>query len=612
MPTHGRSIYLHFFDRELGESVRNEVTDNDAQVALKLLILLTGSALNCSASILFESPAVNKSESLNGFTQLLIRSGHISVLSSHPTMTEFFESRTTLYSHDRDRYPMYFGEKIFIPEAVAIIPKSTSATHTLTRNLAAWGADPQSAGDRERDAKRVVLESLLRREDRAVTAALFSTATAASTHPEAAIGTIRRQISVEYTKHFMQSLNSDICTGLKGIQFFDVCASKYPSFDIPILKEVANIVGLRALIESDWNHFHDFWETTLQSARLDDGIIDFQSKISLFISTLVHMFINGKSNNIFSFRLGVIQVLRRLNSQFSYNELNIKHDFLSDAASRMETIMGTLSNNSEFSEAKAAARAQMEGKLSYDYLIVVATDIERESVFEKVKEIGNGITPHVGSGRAYYDLGFIYGSRIALVKVAMGSTTVGGSLSTTMRILPHLNPNYVIMVGIAFGVDQNKQTLGTVLIGRQILGYEQQRVGTTEDGDAKLLVPRGSKADASPVLVSLLEAAAGVWNAAPVEVGLMLSGEKLVDNVDFREQLKAIAGGEAVGGEMEGIGLVVAIAEKPTHWVVVKAICDWADGKKSEHKKERQSMAAKNAVSFVFRALQIVPDDEEK
>lgn len=90
MPTHGRSIYLHFFDRELGESVGSEVTENDAQIALKLLILFTGSALNCSASILFESPAINKSSSLNSLTTLLIRSGHISILSSHPTMAEFF------------------------------------------------------------------------------------------------------------------------------------------------------------------------------------------------------------------------------------------------------------------------------------------------------------------------------------------------------------------------------------------------------------------------------------------------------------------------------------------------------------------------------------------
>lgn len=506
---------------------------------------------------------------------------------------------------------MYFGKKILIPEAVAIIPKSTSATLTLTRNLAAWGSDPQSGGDRERDARRVVSESLPRREDRAVTAALFSTATAGSTHPEAAIGIIRRQISIEYTKHFMESLNSDICTGIRGIEFFDVCASKYPSFDIPILREIADTIGLGNLIQSDWNHFRNFWESNLQSSSSGENIREFQSQIELFGLTLANMFAINSSNDKWSFRLWVTQAIGRLNSQFSFSELDIKTDFLPVAASRMENIIGMFSNNIVFCQAKSAAREKMEGGFSYRYLLVCATEIERQSIVEKVKEIGNSITPHYGGGRAYYDLGFIQGSRIALVKVAMGSATVGGSISTTLRILTHLSPAYVIMVGIAFGMDEKEQAIGTVLVGRQVLGYEQQRIGTTDGGDVKL-VNRGSRTDASPVLVSLLEAAAGVWNEAPVKVGLMLSGEKLVDNVDFREQLKTISGGEAIGGEMEGIGLVVATAEKPTPWVLVKAICDWADGKKSEQKRDRQSVAARNAVSLVFRALQIGPDEEEK
>lgn len=72
MPTHGKTIYLHFFDRELGESVQYEVTGREAQAALKLLILLSGAALNCSASTFFESPAINNSASLNAFAQLLV------------------------------------------------------------------------------------------------------------------------------------------------------------------------------------------------------------------------------------------------------------------------------------------------------------------------------------------------------------------------------------------------------------------------------------------------------------------------------------------------------------------------------------------------------------
>jgi nucleoside phosphorylase len=249
-------------------------------------------------------------------------------------------------------------------------------------------------------------------------------------------------------------------------------------------------------------------------------------------------------------------------------------------------------------------------ELKYNYLIVVATETERACVIDKVRELGNTITPYRGGGRAYFDLGFIYGQRVALVQVAMGAATVGGSISTTLLMLPYLKPQFLVMVGIAFGVDETKQTLGTVLISRKILGYEQQRIGTTEDGNERRIVQRGSITDASPELVSLLEAATAVWSEAPVQTGLMLSGEKLVDNIDYREDLKSIANGEAIGGEMEGVGFVVATAEKPTPWVIVKAICDWADGNKSQQKKERQLIAAKNAVSLVFRALQIVPDRE--
>ncbi|MER8407567.1 hypothetical protein NKH16_23095 [Mesorhizobium sp. M1307] len=603
---------MHLFDRELAESVRNEVSETNAQVALKLLTLFTGSALNCSASIMFESPAVNKSDSLKRFTQLLVSTSHISVLSSHPTMAEFFESRSTLYSHDRARYPMYFGRQILIPDSVSIIPKSTSATLTLARQLGAWGADQGSGEDRERDAKRVVLASLQQREDRAVTAALFSAAASTSSHPETAIGLIRRQISVEYTRHFMSSLNSDICTGIPEIGFFDICSSRYPAFDIPILIEIAKAIGLSQIISADWGSLRDFWEEYLNSTKPHEGIIHFQSKIELLGSTLSNMFQGGESISRSSFRLWVIQALRRVGSQFSYREISIRVDQFSIAASRIDNIIGNLSNNGDFLRAKEVVKSSLERALKYDYLIVVATEIERISVFEKTQEMGNVITPHTGGGRAYFDLGFIHGCRVALVKVAMGAATVGGSISTTMRILPHLNPRFVIMVGIAFGVDEAKQSIGTVLISRKVLGYEQQRVGTAEDGVTRLNVQRGSITDASPELVSLLEAATGVWNEAPVEIGLMLSGEKLVDNVDFREDLKSIADGEAIGGEMEGVGFVVATAEKPTHWVIVKAICDWADGKKSEQKKERQSFAAKNAVSLVFRALQIVPDHEGK
>jgi hypothetical protein len=47
---------------------------------------------------------------------------------------------------------------------------------------------------------------------------------------------------------------------------------------------------------------------------------------------------------------------------------------------------------------------------------------------------------------------------------------------------------------------------------------------------------------------------------------------------------------------------VPCLAEKKD-WILVKAVCDWADGKKSEDKTKRQLKAARNAARFVWHAL---------
>jgi hypothetical protein len=88
--------------------------------------------------------------------------------------------------------------------------------------------------------------------------------------------------------------------------------------------------------------------------------------------------------------------------------------------------------------------------------------------------------------------------------------------------------------------------------------------------------------------------------------GLILSGEKLVDNIDFRGQLREFEP-EAIGGEMEGAGLYVACQDARVDWVLVKSICDWADGRKDQSKDELQRNAAHNAASFVLHVLQMTP-----
>jgi nucleoside phosphorylase len=91
------------------------------------------------------------------------------------------------------------------------------------------------------------------------------------------------------------------------------------------------------------------------------------------------------------------------------------------------------------------------------------------------------------------------------------------------------------------------------------------------------------------------------WQYAPTHFGLVLSGEKLVDDLTFREWLLKIEP-EAIGGEMEGAGLYAAARNAKVDWILVKAICDWADGTKND---DAQQLAARNAAQFVLHVLQL-------
>ncbi|MCH8619512.1 NACHT domain-containing protein [Undibacterium sp. TS12] len=166
-------------------------------------------------------------------------------------------------------------------------------------------------------------------------------------------------------------------------------------------------------------------------------------------------------------------------------------------------------------------------------------------------------------------------------------------------------PAAIVSVGIAFGVDEHKQKVGDVLVSKFIVDYESARVN--KNGSFTLA---NDRPPASRRLVRTLETL-DVRNKhdhskpdwPTLEFGGMLTGEKLVDNHDYRENLKAIAGqGGIVGGEMEAAGIAKALDDTSVDWIVVKAICDFADGNKGEGKENKQKLAATNA-AMVIKAM---------
>ncbi|MDS4031415.1 MAG: SUMF1/EgtB/PvdO family nonheme iron enzyme [Candidatus Contendobacter sp.] len=237
---------------------------------------------------------------------------------------------------------------------------------------------------------------------------------------------------------------------------------------------------------------------------------------------------------------------------------------------------------------------------SADVLIVTATKIESKAVLDIFVELtGQPARIVTKNRRTYRDLGAVSGTRVFLALTEMGSGGLGASQQAVQKGIEALRPGAVLLVGIAFGVDEKKRRIGDILISQQLQLYDLQRVGKDQ------IVLRGDKPHASPRLIDYFRHADLGWNGAKVEFGLILSGEKLVDNLDYREQLQRLAP-EALGGEMEGAGLYVACQEAQVDWIVVKAICDWGYNKK-RNKAARQRLAAGNAAAFVAHALQQAP-----
>jgi nucleoside phosphorylase/tetratricopeptide (TPR) repeat protein len=247
-----------------------------------------------------------------------------------------------------------------------------------------------------------------------------------------------------------------------------------------------------------------------------------------------------------------------------------------------------------------------------DVLIVTVTKVESQAVLQVFQEATSQAPKAVSIGpKMYRDLGVLNNTSVFMVQSEMGAGGLGAAQQTVQKGIEALFPAAVIMVGIAFGVDDKKQSIGDILVSQRLMLYDLQRVGTDKDGKPRIIA-RGDRPHASNWLIDRLRSADLDWDdqRAKVRFGLVLSGEKLVDNIDFRKEIHELEP-EAIGGEMEGAGLYTACQDKQVPWILAKGICDWADGNKDDNRDNRQQLAAYNAASFVLHAFKHSPFKRE-
>lgn len=239
---------------------------------------------------------------------------------------------------------------------------------------------------------------------------------------------------------------------------------------------------------------------------------------------------------------------------------------------------------------------------SYNILIVTATEPETKAFHEVMADS----VLRVISGDYTYYLGQVGQYNIIHVQcLQMGSLNPGGSsltINTALQEWVHIKA--VIMVGICFGFDDEKQQIGDVVVSSAIRNYETRRMGATEE------IPRGSTYQTDKCLLNAFNNLKLSWENIGIDdqrknmsLGLYISGEQLVDNKTIRNQLRSESP-EAKAGEMEGNGLVAACESARKPWILVKAICDFADGNKGKDKDKRQEIAAASAANCCAAALE--------
>lgn len=605
-----RPLYLHLLDRELGQSVGLCITDRLAESTIKCLLLGTTSRLYSGLSLAWENPAMTGL--FPEFLSLLVQMRVLDLVSNHTTLDEFIATRFSLYDHDTERYPMYFSDRerkvreTLIPTSF----KLTSATTELAKEFAAWSTAGEGQNretiDEELQAavRRIVFETLSRRQGQAITFSLFAPDLATISSKVTTAGMLRRRISSGYTTHYMDFGDADIPTGIDGFGYFDRLSRTFPLFDVHLLFLLLQALGFSELLEGPWKANEIFWaraeewRSSVMHGRLRQSITVLLSALLKTVSGRSHS--RSSSFGFYQTRHAMSSMLQSGIAAVAGSEIPFDTNF-DRAVALIRNIITILQRDGSFAHNMEIVLAERNDK-TCDVLIVVATEVERDAILRRAKELtGAEHVTMFGKRRTYFDVGNIGASRVLLVQTEMGSVAPGASLATVGDAIDDLEPRHILMVGIAFGVDPRKQKIGQILVSRQLQAYEIQRIGTKPVGVASLTL-RGDKVTASTRILGRLRAATANWMGYRVEFGLVISGEKLVDNLDFRNELTNLVP-EAIGGEMEGAGLYTASVERRTDWILVKAICDWADGKKRIKKAQRQKIAASQAANFVLHAL---------
>lgn len=234
------------------------------------------------------------------------------------------------------------------------------------------------------------------------------------------------------------------------------------------------------------------------------------------------------------------------------------------------------------------------------FLFVTANKHEREA-FE-AKFIRQEIRYILG--KTYY-LGQFGLYPVAYIHVDEQGLINPASIPLVSQLVNELSPVAVVMVGIAFGVDEQKQKIGDVIVSDKILPYDSQKILENKTEYKELPKEVGFQ-----LLNAFREYREWTYclpdsKQSMVYIGSVLTGSRLVNSYKYRSQLISdFRDYKPIGGEMEAQGIYsMCKVHGITEWIIVKGICDWGYNKNTPNKETDQIVAANAAVEYCFHVF---------
>lgn len=567
-----KPIYLHIFDRELRDSTHARLSDeyvcNVVVTAALLSDFIYMSNSNLMESSLDFPNAV-------GMVYQLEKAFQAQIITTSDNPEEFVEKRQRLYHAVQDRYPMYFKDEFIRFPGLPVVLKD-STTETLRKRMLEKTENiiPIDIKNKYESFRNF----LLLRDCSGITIDIINKRLS-FTPPERRYAA--NLISESYTVRYMNVMGGRLMKHIDGISHFDYLCDGNLFFDCyyPVLNQVV----LRFLKDESGDYVNDL-AIKLASIKSSKYFIVFMSLLHQSMDALYEYFKN-RSNNQNNEQLVFLQWRQVVQKYFvipfhDMTEFNLKW--------ALEIMIRTKDNLERDYSIKVDWGLDNIHKMK-NILYVVATPTELKKVTDFYKSKDVVLSKISENSHTYWDLGVIRTNHVFLVKCEMGAKKANASILTIDHAIQYIKPDYVIMVGIAFALKEDKLKLGDVMVATELWDY-----GSIKMSEGRI-IERGNRVQADKTLLDRFTNAIVDWEGPDIRFGLVMTNDVLCDDESYIKHLRERFP-DAIGGEMEGCGL---LANYQTPWILVKAVCDFG-----YHKGDgAQVNAAMNAIKYVDYVL---------